>query len=266
MKEYNVLNQLRLIKAQRRLRQNQIDSVAGAVCSFVPEGKHKEAKIFEHLAMYLAFIAQFVEDSMSSKIADAEARVNKINELVGEAPVDACLAQCLGILQGANITGKVVSELLFKAQCALNHSTALTFNIRSLGLPLFANDGGEDLVVACLETGETAIPELARRVKRCLTLATKYEVDSVNVVEFMTPSVSSYVNAITMNSSAASFLESAKLLNQPLGEKGVFDNDMARDSQEKEVQLARILAAGTAADIIISNIHNEELWNIQFLN
>jgi len=69
-----------------------------------------------------------------------------------------------------------------------------------------------------------------------------------------------------MNSSAVAFLQIAKLLNQPFTDKGVFDNELARDSQEKEVQIARVLAAGTAADIIISNIHNEDLWNVQFLN
>lgn len=267
MKENNVFNQLRLIKAQRNLRQKQIDSVAEAVCSFIPHGKHKEAKVFEHLAMYLAFIAQYLEDAWQNKIAETELRLNKLHELVGEAPVDACLAQSLGVLQGANITGFVVSELLSRAQSALNHSTALTVGQHSrMGLPLFANDGGEDLVVACLDAQETAIPELARRVKRCLTLATKYEVDSVSVVEFMTPSISSYVNAVTMNSSAVAFLQTAKLLNQPFAEKGVFDKDLAPNSQEKEIQIARALAAGIAADIIISNIHNEELWNIQFLN
>ncbi len=267
MKEKNVFNQLRLVKMQRRLRQEQIDSVGGAVCSFESQGKHKEAKIFEHLAMYLAFIAGHVEDCMQGKIVDAEVRLNKLHELVGEAPVDACLAQCLGVLQGANLTGQVSSELLARAQSALNHSTALTLSQYSrMGLPLFANDSGEDLVVACLDAQETAIPELARRVKRCLTLATKYEVDSANVVEFMTPSISSYVNAVTMNSSAVAFLQMAKLINQPFTEKGVFDKDQAPDSQDKEIQIARALAAGIAADIIISNIHNEELWNIQFLN
>ncbi len=82
----------------------------------------------------------------------------------------------------------------------------------------------------------------------------------------MTPSISSYVNAVTMNSSAVAFLQIAKLLNQPFTEKGVFEIDLAKDSQETEVQIARALAAGIAADIVISNIHNEELWNIQFLN
>lgn len=267
MKEYTVFNQLRLIKMQRSLRHKQIDSVAGAVCSFVPKGNRKEAKVFEHLAMYLTIIAQYVEDTMEGKIADTEVQLNKLHELVGEAPVDACLAQSLGVLQGANIIGQVSAELLSRAQTALNHATALTFGQHScVGLPLFANDAGEDLVVACLDTHETVIPELARTVKKCLTLTTKYEVDSQNVVEFMTPSISSYVNAMTMNSSAVAFLQIAKLLNQPFTDKGVFEIDRAKESQEKEVQIARALAAGIAADIVISNIHNEELWNIQFLN
>lgn len=252
---------------QRNLRHKQIDSVAGAVCSFVPKGKNHAAKVFEHLAMYLTIIAQYVEDTMQSKIADTEVQLNKLHELVGEAPVDACLAQSLGLLQGANIVGQVSTELLSRAQTALNHASALTLGQHpGIGLPLFANDSGEDLVVACLDTRESAIPELARTVKKCLTLTTKYEVDSQNVVEFMTPSISSYVNALTMNSSAVAFLQIAKLLNQPFTEKGVFEIDLAKDSQEKEIQVARALAAGIAADIVISNIHNEELWNIQFLN
>ncbi len=155
MKEYTVFNQLRLIKMQRSLRHKQIDSVAGAVCSFVPKGKNKQAKVFEHLAMYLTIIAQYVDDTMQSKIADTEAQLNKLHELVGEAPVDACLAQSLGLLQGANIVSQVSNELLSRAQTALNHASALTLGQHpGVGLPMFANDAGEDLVVACLDTHE----------------------------------------------------------------------------------------------------------------
>ncbi len=267
MKEYNVINQLRLIKTQRSLRQKQIESVEGAVCSFDCRSKYTKARIFERLAMYLATIAQFVEDTVKSKIADAEVRMTKLHELVGEAPFDACLSQSLGELQSANIVGQVTAQLLSRAQSALNNAAAINMSsLSQQGLPLFANDAGEDLFVACLDASETTIPELARRVKKCLTLATKYEVDSVSVVEFITPSISSYINAVTMNSSATAFLQSAKLLNQPFTEKGVFENDHAKDSQEKETQIARALAAGIAADLIIDNIHNENIWDIQFLN
>lgn len=267
MKEKNVFNQWKLVRAQRYWRQKQIDAITEAVHAFQPEGDSREARVFGFVAIYLAFIAQYLEDAVQPDIDKAEQRLNKLHELVGEAPVDHDLAHSLGVFEAANITGMAVAELLTRAQRALSHSTALTLGQYSgIGLPLYSNDAGEDLVVACLQTGDAAISAMALNIKRCASLATTYDVRAENVLQFLTPSISSYANALTMTTSARAFMKTAQLVNQPLSKDGVFENDPAHNAQTKEIQVARALAAGIAADIIIANTQTGELWNVQCLN
>lgn len=267
MKERNVFNQLKLLKAQRFWRQKQYHSLMGAVCSFEQEGHSKAARVFEHQAVYLAFIAHRVEACVQEKLNQAEKQVSEIHSLVGEAPVDACLAQALGVVEGINIIGGISAELMMRAHRALNNATAMVLGHTSRqGLPMFANDPSEDLLIACAETRECAMPGMGDLVKKCIERANKYHVRAANVVEFLSPSVSSYVNAVSMSTSAHAFQEIAKFLNQPFSEKGVFDDDPAENSQAAELQIARALAAGHAADVILAHIQEDDLWNVQFLN
>lgn len=267
MKEKNVFNQWKLVKAQRYWRQKQIEAITEAVNAFQSEGDSKEARIFGYAAIYLAFIAQYLEDVVKPDIEAAERLLNKLPDLIGEAPVDHNLAHSLGVFEAANITGLAVAELLTRAQRALSHSTALTLGQHSgLGLPMFSNDSGEDLFVACMETSDAAVSILAQNIKRCASQTEIYDVRAENVLEFLTPSISSYANAVTMTTSARAFMKTAQLVNQPLGKEGVFENDPAHNLQTKEIQVARALAAGSAADIIIANIQTGELWNVQCLN
>lgn len=267
MKERNVFNQLKLLKSQRFWRQKQYHSLMGIVCTFRQEGNSKEAKVFEHLAVYLAFIAQFMEDSVQEKINHAEKQLSEIHSLVGEAPVDACLAQVLGVIEGANVIGGVSAELLIRAQRALSNATTMVLGRTSQqGLPMFANDPSEELLLACAQARESAVPGMADIVKRCIAQSTKHQVRAANVVEFLSPSVSSYVNAMAMSTAANAFHGAARFLNQPFSEKGIFDADPAQNSQAAETQIARSLAAGHAADVILAHIQEEDLWNVQFLN
>jgi hypothetical protein len=267
MKERNVYNQLKLLKAQRFWRQKQYHSMMGAVCSFEQDGASKAARVFEHQAVYLAFIAHRLEASVQERLNQTEKHVSEIHSLVGESPVDACLAQALGVIEGLNIIGGISADLLMRAHRALNNATAMVLGRTSQqGLPMFANDPSEDLLIACAQTRESAVPGMADIVKRCIEQATKHNVRAANVVEFLSPSISSYVNAVSMSTSANAFQEIAQFLNQPFSEKGNFDGDPAENSQAAEFQIARALAAGHAADVILAHIQEEDLWNIQFLN
>ena len=267
MKEKNVFTQWKLVRSQRYWREKQIQEITEAVKDFQPEGDSREARIFGFAAIYFAHIAKLLEDAVEAEINKAVQHLNGLHALVGEAPVDYALSFSLGVFEAANTTGMVVAELLCRAQRALTHATALTLGEQnSIGLPLFANDSGEDLIVACAETSPAALAGMWDSVRRCRALCETYFVRAENVLQFLTPSISSYVNAVTMTTSARVFKAGAELANQPFAVAGIFDNDPAHNSQTKEIQIARALVAGSVADIINSKIQNGELWNIQFLN
>lgn len=224
MKEKNVFNQWKLVKAQRYWRRKQIEAIQEAVNDFEPAGNSAEARIFGYAAVYLAYIAGFLEDALGSALAWAEKELNEIPELAGDAPVDANLSRSLGVFDAANDTGMVVAELIVCAQRALNNSAQLTLGEqRGLGLPLFSNDGGVDLYVACAELGKPGLSSAIEGLKRCLTITTTYAARAQAVEEFLTPAISSYVSALSMKTSADAFLETAKMLNQPVTEMGVFE-------------------------------------------
>ncbi len=267
MKEKNVFNQWKLVKAQRYWRQKQIEAINQAVNDFQPEGNSPEARIFGYAAVYLAFIAQFLEDAVNQRLSAVEQDLNDISSLVGETPVDATLSRSLGVFDGVNDTGMVASELLVRAQRALNNSTQLTLaQFSGLGLPLFSNDGGVDLYVACAEISNQGLESGINSLKRCLTITGTYAERAKAVEEFLSPSISSYAGAVSMKTSADAFLETAKMLNQPVTDAGVFDNDPAHHAKTKEIQIARIYAAGIASNIVNTHLKNGELWNVQFLN
>lgn len=267
MKEKNAFNQLKLAQGQHYWRQKQIDTITEAANQFEPAGESKQVKIFVFATVYLAFIAQFLENALKVEVESTQQSLNKLPELVSEEQIDCCISTCLGSYEAANAIGLVVTELLTKAHRCMTHATALALGQDQYsGLPLFANDSGEDLVIACMETGETALAGMARNVKKCIALAEKNEVRAQNVQEFLTPSISSFVNACTMTSSAAAFKKAALIANQPFELSGIFENDPSHNAQTKEIQIGRALAAGYAADVIISNLQNIELWNEQSLN
>lgn len=267
MKEKNVFNQWKLVKAQRYWRQKQIDAITEAVNEFQPEGNSVEARIFGYAAIYLAFIAQFIEKVLDARLDVAEQQLNEIPTLVGDTPVDANLSRSLGVFDGANDTGLVVSELLVGAQRALNNATQLTLGQHSgLGLPLFSHDGGVDLYVACAEISKQGLTSGIASLKKCLSITKTYASRAQAVEEFLSPSISSYASAVSMVTSANAFLETAKMLNRPVTNAGVFENDPAHQVKTKEIQVARIYAAGVASSIINTHLKNGELWNVQFLN
>ena len=267
MKEKNVFNQWKLVKAQLYWRQKQIDTITETVHEFQPQGNSAEARIFGYVAIYLAYIAQFIEKELESCLAAAEKEMNQIPNLAGDAPVDASLSRCLGIFDAATDTGMVVSELLARAQRATSNATLLTLGqCGGIGLPLFSNDGGVDLYVACAEISKQGLNSAIADLKKCLKLTKTYASRAQSVEEYLSPSISSYASAVSMVTSANIFVETAEMLNQPVTDAGVFENDPAHHAKTKEIQVARIYAAGVASGIINNHLKNVELWNIQFLN
>jgi hypothetical protein len=267
MKEKNVFNQWKLVKAQRYWRQKQIDAITEAVNDFQPQGNSPESRIFGYAAIYLAFIAQFIEKELDSRLVSAENELNEIPTLAGDSPVDANLSRSLGIFDGANDAGIVVAELIMCAQRALNNATQLTLaQFGGLGLPLFSNDGGVDLYVACSEISKQGLNSAIANLKKCLSITTTNASRAQAVEEFLTPSISSYAAAVSMKTSADVFMETAKMLNQPVTDAGVFENDPAHHAKTKEIQIARIYAAGVASGIINTHLKDGQLWNVQFLN
>jgi len=166
-----------------------------------------------------------------------------------------------------NEVGGVAAQILMRAQRALNHAATLSLGQNTQqGLPLFANDPSEDLLAACAEASECEVPRLAEITKRCLATATRHHVRSTNVMEFLTPSISSYANAVSMNTSAEALLGTADLLNDSFTEKGGFAKDRVAGPYTKETTIALALAAAHASDVILANIQEADLWNIQCLN
>lgn len=267
MKEKNVFNQLKLVIAQRYWRQKQIEAIQDAVNDFQPAGNSAEARIFGYAAVYLAYIARFLESALAFALDSAEKQLNEIPELAGDAPVDANLSRSLGVFDAANDIGMVAAELIVRAQRALNNAAQLTLGEqRGLGLPLFSNDGGVDLYVACAEISKPGLSSAIESLKRCLTITSTYAARAQAVEEFLTPSISSYAGALSMKTSADVFLETAKMLNQPVTAMGVFEDDPAHHAKTQEIQIARIYAAGVCSNIINTHLKNGELWNVQFLN
>lgn len=267
MKEKNVFTQWKLARSQRYWRDRQMLEITEAVKDFLPAGDSKEARIFGYAAIYFAHVMKFLEDLMETEMASAVRHLNGLPGLVGEGQFDYALSYSLGVFEASNITGLVAAQLLSKAQRALTHASTLTLGQNEMtGLPMFANDSGEDLVVACTEISPAAISGLAQSTKNCVQLCEKYSERAKNVLEFLTPSISSYVNAVTMDCSAKAFKKTAIMVNNVFSPDGIFEEDPAHNSQEQEVQIARALVAGSVADIINNNIQNGELWQTPSLN
>jgi hypothetical protein len=261
MKEANVLSHLTLVESINKGRQSQIDAISVAVASFQPEPNSRHSKLYSHIAVYLAFFAQWLEKEIGLGMMQL-GELKELPNYPGEGQIDFRLANSLGVIEGLNQLGIISSTLIGHSQSALTKASLFAMGRnKNADLPLFSSSCNDELYTD-LHACSRAIAEQQILCKNGLQLATSYalQCEHHNLESEMAfaPICASACEQLV----AATLKRMAQIANQPFSEQKMFDNDPARHISGGDIMTSRAMAAGIVAGVVTSHIKTKLPWTM----
>jgi hypothetical protein len=266
MKERNVLRQRLLVEAIKRHRHLQIEDVSDAIAAFPSEPLHPQTKTYLNAALYLAFLAIWLEKKIEMELNHLTAMTN-VSDFPGEANVDYRVAGCFGVIEGVTQLGEISSELISQSQRALCKAGLIALcEDEKRQLKAFDDSGADELSAAMLEATTPTIAKTKTLVSKCGLLTRFFEKRCKNALEIADVSVSSTYSTTGAMIIARALTLLAQVLERPFS-AGAFDNDPHTDSNcLEDVQIGRAMAAGITADVVSAYIRKRITWVSVSLN
>lgn len=267
MKEANIVSQLSLVEAMSKGRQSQLDAISVAISAYRSDKNNRQSKIFTFVAVYMQFLAQWLEKEVARELMTIQSELKQLHTFPSEEQIDYRLAHVLGILEGLNTLGIVSHELISRSQSALHKATFLgLINAEIPGLKAYGDKKNDEIYLASQEASDNSRLTMVSLVRMAKTCALKHYQQCEMDEERVDLALSPIASATTARVIADILNQLASVCTQPFDEKRIFDNDPSFNAVTDETTIARALAAGAAADIILTYVRRGDRFGVLLLN